>query len=346
MVTLCWPALVPGCLLGCLLGCLGCQQVWLVAPESPEGSGSPAATRTAQQARTAKLEHTKRLLERRLDAVEERLARSRGAGDAGDELRDERLVLTVALMLIEQDIAEAQRGERGEMPTVEQRLARAQESIERARARMASGEVTIDGRFGWASTSDLSTPHGRLPLWERGGGKKRGRSSGRGGTGCTPGDPLCGDVDGWGGEEGEEEDEPEDPLAVNLPVPAATPKPPPRPPREGKLDRKPKPLPLPGPAAARVSHAQAPQGVARAVARHHGQLVACLPQALRSSGLRLRVRARLDAQGAFREPRVLATDIDPQVAACIVDRFRQMRVAGYDRGSRMITVPLWLGSDP
>ncbi|RLB66008.1 MAG: hypothetical protein DRI90_00475 [Deltaproteobacteria bacterium] len=304
-----------------------------------------------QPPRATQLEHTKRLLAGRLDAVQERLARSGGVGDAADELSAERLVLTVALMLIEQDIAEAQRGERVKSLTVEQRLAQAREAIGRARQRLATGEVAVDHRFGWASILEDEDRYGYLSLGERERKKKTPkRSRNRGRRGCSPGDPLCVELDGWAGED---EGEGDAPWAVNPPPGEARPKPSPRHPTDGKQKdmgaddlAPPAPVPPDAPAAARVAHAKAPEGVGRAVAVHHGQLMACLSPSLRSQGLRLRVRVRLDAQGAFREPQVLAADIGPQVVGCIVDVFRQMRVPGYHRGSRVITVPLWLSREP
>jgi hypothetical protein len=339
MATRCGPALV--------LACLGCQQVWLVAPESPEKEGSPDAAETPRHDRTTQLERSKKLLVGRLDAVEEQLARGRGAGDLGDKLRDERLVLNVALMVIDQDIAEVQRGERSDTSTVEQRLVQAQASIEQARKRLASGEVVVDGRLGWATTLEVGGQPKVLSLGERDRATKAERRRGKGRASCSPGDPLCGGMDGWDGEGDGDGDEPSPP---NERERAAAFKPPARYPAEGKPDSKDgDPNLSPPPAdrgAARVSHAKAPEGVGRTVARHRGELLACLPPSLRPQGLRLRVRARLDAQGAFREPRVVATDIDPPVAGCIADVFRQMRVPGHDGGSRMITVPLWLSSDP
>ncbi|MBW2453202.1 MAG: hypothetical protein JRI68_01770 [Deltaproteobacteria bacterium] len=328
-----------------LLTCVGCQQVVHLGPQSPPGDGSAPAAVRAQVADSAELEHALRHLERRLATIEARLAPAQGAA-AAEELRDERLLLTVALMLIQQDIAAARRGERGEPLTVEQQLDRASRRILRARERLARGEIETDGTRGWAGRWDLDQPGQPFTLAERD-RRDQGplRRAGRG-RGCSPADPLCGGLDGPGDELAGEDEGQDGGGDWTVAKPESLPKPP----GSAKPDPSPTPVvpdpdPVPGPAAARVAHAQAPRGVTRAVSRRHGQLAACVTPALRSKGVRLRVRVRLDTQGTFREPRVLATDLDPQVTACIEDVFRQMRVAGYDRGSRHITVPLWLGGD-
>ncbi len=322
-----------------MLTCVGCHHVVPLGHPSSEGEGSTPAVVGAKIADSAALEHLHRHLERRLATLEARLAAAQGSA-AAEELRAERLLLNVALVLIHQDIAAARRGAGGDAPTVDQLLGRASRRISQARDRLDRGEVTADGR-GPAGDRDQRSAFALAGRGDRDARPRRRHDSGHK---CSPNDPLCGGLD-----------EGDDPLAGFsdgqgggwlVDTPESTPKPP----TEAKPEPRPEPVvPDPGSMpdrnAAQVAHARAPQGVTQTVSRRHGQLAACLPPALRSKGVRLNVRARLDKQGAFREPQVLATDVEPQVAACIEDVFRQMQVVGYDQGSRHITVPLWFGGN-
>jgi hypothetical protein len=71
-----------------------------------------------------------------------------------------------------------------------------------------------------------------------------------------------------------------------------------------------------------------------------------VPVMARASGLRCEVRVRLDERGRFREPRVVAADLDPRVGSCIADVFRDMRLDSPAGESRVVTVPLWLPPTP
>jgi len=333
-----WPITLGAAALA--LACGGCQQVWQLGPPTAPQDGAAGAAADADAADPAALETVHELqlarehLERRLVAIEAQLA-SGSAKAPAEDLRDERLLVTVALMLTQQDLAAARRGDRGPSSTVEQQLDRAARRIAAARRRLARGEVAPDRSLGWADRWEVERRLEAQMARERDGREFYARPKARGRHGCLPGDPLCSGLDELGPPEETKpsNDQPTDtlepPRYQPLPIPGAPPKPDPKP-AEGRE-------------AARVAHAQAPTGVTRVVGRHQGQLVGCLPQPVRARGLRVRVRLRLDAQGAFREPRVLGSELDPPVAACIEDVFRQMRIAGYDQGSRHLTVPLWLG---
>ena len=54
----------------------------------------------------------------------------------------------------------------------------------------------------------------------------------------------------------------------------------------------------------------------------------------------------VDERGRFREPRVVAADLDPRVGSCIADVFRDMRLDSPAGESRVVTVPLWLPPTP
>jgi len=86
--------------------------------------------------------------------------------------------------------------------------------------------------------------------------------------------------------------------------------------------------------------------VSRQIERHADRLASCVPVMARASGLRCEVRVRLDERGRFREPRVVAADLDPRVGSCIADVFRDMRLDSPAGESRVVTVPLWLPPTP
>ena len=115
--------------------------------------------------------------------------------------------------------------------------------------------------------------------------------------------------------------------------------PPPPPPAEGQPG---------GVQAARVlpSAQGSPAEVSRQIERHADRLASCVPVTSRASGLRCEVRVRLDERGRFREPRVVAADLDPRVGTCIADVFRDMRLDSPAGESRVVTVPLWLPPTP
>jgi hypothetical protein len=67
-----------------------------------------------------------------------------------------------------------------------------------------------------------------------------------------------------------------------------------------------------------------------------------LPATAGDDGLRLRVTVRIDDHGVFREPSVTGNALDPRVATCVEQVFRDIRVPTPSEGSRLVTVPLWL----
>jgi hypothetical protein len=94
--------------------------------------------------------------------------------------------------------------------------------------------------------------------------------------------------------------------------------------------------------AARVHHDDGPRGIMGEVRRHFGRVQACLPATAGDEGIRLKVTVRIDDGGAFREPSVRGSELDPRVASCVEQVFRDIRVPAAATGSRLVTVPLWL----
>ncbi len=109
--------------------------------------------------------------------------------------------------------------------------------------------------------------------------------------------------------------------------------------------------PLPGKRggvyAAVVRDQPPPVGVMPVVERHLPRLLACIPRNLRAAGpINLRVKARLSGKGRFREPRISATvSLPARVNACLVDVLLRMRFPSVRGGpTRVVAFPLWLNS--
>ncbi len=97
------------------------------------------------------------------------------------------------------------------------------------------------------------------------------------------------------------------------------------------------------PAAARVRYVAPPSGVLRAVGSRVAQLSACMPASAGDSPS-LRLTARIDEQGALRDPRFSGASLDPQTSGCLGDVLRSVRVSDHQGGSRVFSVQLYLGS--
>lgn len=96
--------------------------------------------------------------------------------------------------------------------------------------------------------------------------------------------------------------------------------------------------------AARVVAPSAPSGLEDRLRASTARVAACIPRTERSGGIRLEVTARIDKQGALREPHVSGV-VGPGAAACIADVFRSIRVDNPSGASHVVIVPLWVPSD-
>ncbi len=97
------------------------------------------------------------------------------------------------------------------------------------------------------------------------------------------------------------------------------------------------------PAAARVRFVPPPAGVMRALEGRIAQLSACMP-ASGGDGLSIRLRARIDQQGALRDPRFSGSSLDAQTNSCLGDVLRSVRIADHSGGSRVFSLQLYLGA--
>jgi hypothetical protein len=85
-----------------------------------------------------------------------------------------------------------------------------------------------------------------------------------------------------------------------------------------------------------------------AVPRHHlDRMLQCLPESLRSGGLRIEVKARLGADGGLYQPRVSSSvELPATVESCLVDALTRIRFpAPADGASRVVSFPVWLGPE-
>jgi len=293
-----------------------------VAAEAPE-------LRTLQEARTR--------LGQRLSAVEHDLRRLHARSPAApteQALLERRLILTVALILAEQELR-AQALELGHVPGRRSRGAEPR-----------SPEHGADG-FELEAALRVVAARGHLALDQtrRGPGQPHGKRALESGTFDFGDDLIEGELlKPQGGY-----------LLPLAPAPpaAATP-PPPAAMAEQAEPEKPHavaaaPLasgPRPrGVGEARAGDTPLPEGVLPAVERLLPRLLQCLPDDVRGRGdLSLRVRARIDAEGRLRAPRFDAQEaLGPAVLACLSDGLEAVRVPPLAPGvSHVVSFTVWL----
>jgi hypothetical protein len=119
---------------------------------------------------------------------------------------------------------------------------------------------------------------------------------------------------------------------------------PPRPPARASLGPAPRPSSV---AEAVVRDPPPPEGVLPAVQQQLPRLTQCVPEDVRARGaLLLRVRARIDAEGRLRAPRVDAQEeLGPAALACLTDGLERVRIPPLGSGaSRVVSFSVWLGS--
>jgi hypothetical protein len=261
----------------------------------------------------------RRRLEAELARVEADLLAAKDEETAA-KLRERRLLLSVALVDLGRD-------ESARPPSYQRLLARAAADLDRVRTAERE-QVMREMRDleRQRAAADMKQAEREVLAREEAERvsekRRRQRMADRTGKGCAPGDPLCGDLQpappaddgprasGEGSRDGRGKDD------------------------YGRADKR----PIVG--AARVAHEEAPRGVLEAIERRASAIRACLGPDERAG--RVRVRVRVDGEGAFREPRIVEGSLSGSAQACIAEHFRAMRLAEAPGVSRVVTVPLEL----